>query len=385
MLNYLIIDELGKINNAESIWSMSEPCLMSGTERVGVPIMFGTAGEQDGMGAAQRKLWNRNEDNNLIKFFFAGWSGMFIDEYGNPDIRKAVLWICEKRSKTKDKKKLIDFIQQYPLNIREAFLSSSTSGIGNTINVMKQIQELERSPKSPRAVRFRHSSDGVNGVVADPNMSSDCLIYEEPSAIYRYVAGCDPADHNYTTDSEVSLLSMYIMRIPNGAEAPVIVFSYTCRPDRVEDFYDNSILALTYYNNCKVLIENNRYGMIQHFELGGFHTLLRHEPAPRDKFVRTAHHTLKIGIRKGVSSTQEMERVINQYTDTYCDLIPDLELLNEFQDYGLKNTDRVVAFGWTLVALEDDLYTGGNKKKEETRAVRTKLKKVNGIITRIKE
>jgi len=156
-------------------------------------------------------------------------------------------------------------------------------------------------------------------------------------------------------------LSLYIMKKQRGGNPPQIVFSMTFRPMLINEYYEQAIMAAIYYNKVQMLIENNRNGMIKYFEYHGYIELLKPEPKQKNQYYRTV--TKRIGIRKGVASTQEMERCINEYTDEFCDLIPEMELLEEFLVYGMENTDRVIAFGWCLVSLEDDYNTYEHEKK----------------------
>jgi len=334
------------------------PTLMEETVRVGIPILFGTAGEQEKVGVGQKAFWKHNDTFDMVKFFFPGWAGMTSDDSGNDDIRKAVEYILSERAKLAkldDDKKLLEYMQQYPLYAEEAFLSKGGSGVGNLRRIEERLSELEES--EPRSVKgkFRWGTGSEPVVVFEPNdqfnSGGQIIIYEHPSSEMAYVAGSDPVDHNYTQVGS-SDSSMYIMSKQRGTYPPRIVMSYTDKPDRVNDYYEQSIMALTYYNGTKILIENNRYGMIKYYEDNGHSHLLRTEPIARQKVTKVI--SKQWGIRATPGTKKEMERVINHYTDDYCGLIPDKDLLEECKVYGEQNTDRVMAWGWCLVALEDE-------------------------------
>lgn len=384
----MVIDEAGKIRNLETIWSMGLPTLMEETKRVGIPVLFGTAGEQEKVGVGQKVFWKNSQDFDMIRFFFPGWAGLMCDDSGNDNIKESVKWILkerEKRMRLDDDKKLIEFIQQYPLYASEAFLTTGHVGIGNLRRISEQASVLEES--EPRKVKgkFRWGNSNEGEVVFEPNTKFDnsgqCIIYEHPSKGMDYVSGQDPADHDYVQQG-ASNLSMYIMSKQRGSRPPQIVFSYTDRPQKVDDFYEQSIMALIYYNNTKTLIENNRNGMIKFYERNGYTYLLRQEPIAKNKLSRTA--TNKIGVTATAKSIQEMERLINHYTDDHCNLIPDIDLLDEFTKYGEENVDRVMAFGWTLVALEDEYITVKQREEIKTALPTTRLRRVGGVMRRIK-
>jgi hypothetical protein len=387
MLNKMIIDEVGKIDNALTIWAMSRDCLMEEMERVGVPLLFGTAGEQEGNGKAQREFWYKNESYGLLRFFFPGWAGMKVDENGNDNIEVVVRWILDTRKEKLESGAVDywDFVQQYPLYSEEAFLTKGAAGIGNSRKIQEQINFLEKNPPRRDIGRFRWGREGEGPVVFIPNSEyggiGKCIVYEHPSVTNLHSAGCDPADHDYVAKGS-SDLSMYIMKRAKGSTPPRIVFSYTDRPEKVNDYYEQSLMALIYYGHTKILIENNRNGMIKYYESAGQLGLLKLEPTPKNTLVR--HESPRIGVRKTVQSTKVMEGAINHYTDDYCDQIPDIDLLREFQVYGTENTDRAVAFGWTLVSMEDETDTLESIQTAKQALPSFRYRVVNGRTVRVK-
>ena len=390
MLSRMILDEAGKIKNLLTIWALSEDCLMQETKRLGVPVVFGTAGEQ-GEGASgdgQRQMWMNNKAYMLTRFLCPGWAGLICDKNGNDNIEEAVREIMKQRKRLLDSGSTTywDYVQKYPLTAKEALLIKGRTGIGNSKKIKEREYELEKNPANYVEGRFRWGKDNEKEVVFEPNSifdsSGKCRIYAHPDNIMRYAAGCDPADHDYVNDGS-SDLSMYIMNKQRGALPPSIVFSYTDRPEKVNDYYEQSLMALIYYHGTQVLIENNRNGMIKYFENNEYIHLLKAEPRARNSLNLKVKN--RLGVRKTTTSTKEMEGHINHYTDDYCDLIPEIELIKEFSDYGNKNTDRVIAFGWCLFSLDDELNTEKTEEAVKRAIPRTVLRKVNGVLTRVKK
>lgn len=388
MLKKVIIDEVGKIPNAMTIWAMTRDCLMEEMSRTGVPILFGTAGEQEKGGKAQREFWYKNEAYDFIRFFFPGWAGMKVDINGNDDIESVVKWIFSER-----KKKLEDgatdywdFVQQYPLYADEAFLTKGGSGIGNIKKIKEQKEFLASNPAKCTIGKFRWGRQGEQAVVFEPNSefggTGKCIIYEHPRVDLLYSAGGDPADHDYVSKGS-SDLALYIGSRQRGSRPPKVVFRYADRPEKVNDYFEQALMALIYYNNTKALIENNRNGMIKYFENANYIHLLKHEPTPKNTYIKK--EVLRIGVRKTVASTNEMERCINHYTDDYSDQIPDEELLDELLLYGSQNTDKAVAFGWLLVSMEDEYETIESREAKETALPTFRYRNVGGKIIRVEK
>jgi hypothetical protein len=221
----------------------------------------------------------------------------------------------------------------------------------------------------------------------DVRLTKHDFLYAEmfihPNAEESYDAGCDPADHDHV-QKKASKMAFYIMRRPNYYDKkPQMALKMTGRPPKAAEYYEQSILALLYYNKAKVLIENNRFRMISYYEEAGFEDLLKLEPVQKNKVIKG--DILNYGIRMNVRTRQLLEDAINNYTDNYCDLIYDESLLEDFGKYGEENTDEAIAFGWALVSLEDslqgvDISTDPSQQEVE---YETRLQNVNGVITRV--
>lgn len=362
MLNKWVCDEAGKIPELPQMWSFTEECLMQETRRLGVPILFGTAGEVGKDGRGLKEMWDGYKVFRLRRFFFGAWMGLVTDEHGNDRKEEAIRWVVYeryRRSSISDKLQS-DFMQKYPLTVEEAFNDYSNAGLGDKQTILRQKQSLMDNPPRRKKGWFKRNTDGV--VEFRPDNNGKCIIYEEPQKAFQnnYIAASDPADHDNALD-EASDLSTYIMTKQVGLQAPRIVFEYTDRPKLLKEYYDQSILALEYYNNCKILIENNRYRMITYYQENNCKHKLYHTPQGMIRLIGGKSNT--IGFRMTEASKEYMENLIEEYILEYCDEIPSRELLDEFGVYGSKNTDRVIAFGLCLVLLKEDRTKGRNAGK----------------------
>jgi hypothetical protein len=63
-------------------------------------------------------------------------------------------------------------------------------------------------------------------------------------------------------------------------------------------------------------------------------------------------YNLGVYLTKGVK--QYSEELISEYIQDYCELIPSRALLEECQQYGAKNTDRVSALAMCMILLRED-------------------------------
>jgi hypothetical protein len=385
MLNKWVADEAGKVANLSTIWSYTEDCLMQETQRVGLPIIFGTSGEIGTVGKGLKEMWDNNEIYKLKRFFFAGWMGLIVDSLGNDLREEGIRWIIYKRYlyQKLGSKAYNEFLQKYPLNVNEAFSQSSEGGVGDILKINAQMRSLSDNPAKGARGRFRVSPTNVIEWV--PTHTGEGILYERPdnSISGLFVAGADPVDHDdaFDTDSD---LSLYILKKQHGTDPPRIVFEYTARPNKAAEFYDQALLALQYYNNCKALIEKNRFRMVAYFEENGFKYLIKTAPAGLTRLL--GGRTNSLGMTMNANTKEYMAGLIDDYVFNYCEWIPSMELLQEFVEWGSKNTDRAIAFGWALIHLKDDKRIPSNRSETEGRTVPTfTFRNINGKIVRVHE
>lgn len=381
MLNKWVCDEAGKISNLRSMYNYTIDCLMQETRRVGMPVIFGTSGDVGKEGEGLKEMWRDAKVYRLKRYFFAGWNGLAVDEYGNDLKEECIRWIIYQRhylAQAGDEQLLNTFIQKYPLCVDDAFNYTNAAGIGYRERIQTQLNSLRDNPAEVRQGFFRRNADGKVEFVPAPH--GKCLVYEHPVEHLKngYIAGVDPADHDDVFE-QASDLSMYIIKRQNGTEPARIIFEYTDRPDKAEDFYDQAIMALTYYNKCKALIENNRYRMISEFDTKGFKHLMAFTPTGITRMFGSVSKTP--GIRMTPAVKEYLRQLLQEYVKFYCEFIPSKELLEEFMIFGIKNTDKAMAFGIALIYLKDDKRNILNDKVDE-RLPTFGYKMVNGKVKR---
>lgn len=349
-----VCDESGKIPHLKALYSMSNEIMRVGTRRVGVPVLFGTSGDVGKEGKDFKDFWYDADTYKLKRFFFGGWMGIIVDEHGNDRKEEAIRWILYERKRLEglSKKEYTNFIQMYPLSVEEAFTSAENAGLGNVVKINAQINSLTLKPIAEKHGYFMMNTDGSPRWV--PNPRGACIIYEEPEQglINQYVAGADPTDHEVEDTKNASSLSLFIMKKTNGLEPAKIVFQYTDRPNIPRDFYEQSILALLYYNKTKIMIERNKAGMITYFDERGFKYLLQTAPTGLNSLITGT--TWNIGVYMTKATKHYMEGLVEEYVEDHCDYIPCKLTLEELKKYGVVNTDRVFSLGMALIYLKAD-------------------------------
>lgn len=382
MLSKWICDEAGKIKNLAVLWQYTEDCLMQETRRVGLPIIFGTAGDIGAEGKDLEYMWRNAHQYKLKKFFFAGWMGLTADEYGNDNKEAGIRWVVYERHRREGLRieELNSFIQKYPLTVPEAFTVTTSAGVGNVVKIKAQQQSLRSDPAKRVFGFFRWGAGNKPEWVPDPK--GRCIIYEQPikGMDSLYAGGCDPADHNDTYD-EVSDLCMYIMKRQQGTDPPRIVFEYLDRPSDVTDYYEQALMASIYYNEAKILIEKNRYGMIQHWKNSDYSYLIARTPTNVTR-VR-GQKEMSYGVTMTNPNKEYLKGLLAKYIEDYYEFIPSYELLEEFLYFGARNTDRAMSFGITLMLLEDYNYPIQPSTAILSKVPHFGFKRVNGTIKRV--
>lgn len=382
-LNKWICDEAGKIKNLATIWGYTVDCLMKETRRVGMPVIFGTAGDILAEGKDLEYMWRYSEKYKLKRFFFAGWDGLNSDQYGNDNKEEGIRWVVYERKRLEGLRveELYVFIQKYPLTVAEAFTVTDAAGVGNITKIKAQMQSLRDNPPKKTNGRFRMGASGNPEWIPDPK--GRCVVYQHPKPGVEglYIAGCDPTDHNDVFD-EPSSLSMFIMKRQEGTDRPQIVFEYTDRPSDVTEYYEQALLASLYYNKCKILIERNRYMMINFFENSSYKYLLSRTPVG---VIRVqGGKTMTYGVMMTPANKEYLKNLIAKYVEDDYEFIPSYGLLEEFCYFGVRNTDKAMAFGVTLMNLEDSNQPIYTSNQAAIRAPHFGFKKdANGNIQRV--
>ena len=378
MLSKWICDEAGKIPNLPQMWSYTEDCLMQETVRYGQPVIFGTSGDitKDGKGLVD--MWEHSDVYKLRRFFFGGWMGLLCDEFGNDRIEEVVRWIVyeRKRRESVRGKTYSDFLQKYPLTPQEAFNQYSESGIGDVALINKQISSLMDNPVKVKLGYFESKENDEIIFTVSPN--GKVRIYEDPDPLSVYVAGCDPADHD-DAQPGASDLSLHIVKKMKGTVGPKIVLEYVDRPDKLADYYSQVYMALMYYNKTRCLVEKNRYRLISHFDEMGWKGLLCTPPQGLSRLVAVKSNVIGIHMTEDVKNY--MKGILSDYIDDYYELIPSKELLQEFIEFGTRNTDRVFSFGLAIILSKEDKRSHKDELRTRTPTVRYNM--VRGRIVRV--
>lgn len=379
----LLVDEAGKQRDLLELWAYAEDTLVLNTRRVSPAIIMGTVGDIDTDGRGLRELYLNNEVYDLDRFSVAGYHGLIIDEFGNDMIKEAIRFIIYKRHKLKTASRRIfeTFKQKYPLCDNDAFNQVSEGGVGNIQLINDQIVRLLTNPPEIRTGWMRPKPDGGADFV--PNPEGKIIVYELPDHKRKngYVAGSDPVDHDdkkKKAGNDVSDIALAIVAKPFGAEAPKLVLEYVDRPEKIDSFFEQAAMALMWYNNTKVLTEDNRARMVNYFKVNYPHLL---PLVPASILTAKGGFEMKNSVTMTEGRKQQMMGLIEDNVDHYSLFIPSIRLLEQFKVFSdlHADDDLAVAYGWALVMLQSD-KKAVQLTDQLQKTTTYRLERVNGLL-----
>lgn len=384
----LIIDESGEIVNLEALLSNAEDCIIQDGVRTGLLTMFGTMGNSDTTGKGLMTFWKDYKIHNLRRWAFWGYNELIMDECGNDDILESLRSILYRRRKLENSSSKIynKFIQKYPLNEAEAFLTVNGYGVGNPLIIGQQEVNLMTNPPDVRIGRMKMVGEKEE---FEPNPNGHCHIFELPERIKNgYTATLDPAEDDHVTKSKDSSdLGFTIVARPFGLLPARLAARYCHRPAKLEDAYRQIAMMCIMYD-CQLHIEMNKGGW------RAYDWFTIHYPQLLALTVKAANNLrggkeLRHGVKMNTDKKLQMEGLLNQYIDNYClplpDIgyagIPDEKLLKQFKVFGAdgQDDDEAVSFGWNLIIQQADKRVA---QRDNNTPVPTgyRLERVNGLL-----
>jgi hypothetical protein len=328
-LHMMYLDEAGKWEKPTDIreaWRIERTCLIVGRKIIGKCLMGSTVNPMDKGGKQYKELWRDSdpEDRNangrtktgLYRLFIPAYEALegFFDEYGNPIVEDpdkpvktidgdfvdigAKTYLKNERDALKhDARELNEYIRQFPFTVEEAMRDSiegSTFNIGKIYEQVEYNQELFPHPVvrgnfswkngvSDKEVIFSPNKEGRWRIAWMPkpeNRNKYKIEYGKkvPANDHIGVGGVDSYDLDSTSDNRGSKGACHLYNKFNmSAPANMFVAEYASRPPLARIFYEDVLMAAVFYG-YPLLIENNKYGIVRHFEARGYEEYVMKRP-----------------------------------------------------------------------------------------------------------
>jgi hypothetical protein len=407
----IIFEEAGKFQNLKVAWNIAKSSVEQGSDVFGLMICFGTGGtvgsdfeglrdifyEPGGYGCLKIKnIWDEGAQEPCGFFVpdYYNYGNEYMDSEGNSLVSKAMKVELDKRrdiiSTATDRSTIDRHIAEHCFTGQEATLQL-TGNIFPKEEIKKHLAYIRntQSIRNQKQVGRLYYDD--NGLLSwepsekpkdltkyrldkETDRSGEIVIWEHPidnPPYGLYIAGIDPYDHDKSqTDS---LGSTFIYKRFQDFESyyDMIVAEYTGRPETADDYYENVMKLLKYYN-AKALYENEKKGLFQYLTTKNCEYLLADQPDIISDIIQVS----KVQRKKGIHMNQQIkdwgeikikEYLLEDRGDGKLGLHTILSepLLEELMLYNDKgNFDRVMSFMMVII-YRQELHKVHIKNKEE--------------------
>ena len=301
---------------------------------------------------------------------------------------KFVLAEAERRKATGDLQSYYSYLQENPLEVEHAFYRSGKTPFALE-KINKQITNINNNPSFQKVQRCRleWGEDKANGCLKVPdNLDDDPYAFEIVELPLdeiknAHLSAVDP----YHVDDELEemkkkvseqtgrsngCMCVYRRFIGQNTIGELPVAFYTDRPYSKEIFYENCLkLAILY--DSQILVEYNDDGFLKYFQANKMTRFLKERPRSADS--PWSQVTNRYGIHMKTFQKKLVTELVDEYIKKHWEDIYFPKLLNEFTVYGVKNTDRVMAFGMALIHDMDATKKIFDKSEDK------EIKKMDGL------
>ena len=367
-LHMMYLDESGKWERPTDIreaWRIEKTCLIVGRKIIGKCLMGSTVNPMDKGGKQYKELWRDSdpEDRNangrtktgLYRLFIPAYEALegFFDKHGNPiveDPKKPIQTIDgdfvdigaktylknERDALKHDARELNEYVRQFPFTVEESMRDSiegSTFNIGKIYEQIEYNEELYPNPVvqgnfswkegiQDKEVVFNPDPNGrwrVSWMPKKENRNKHLTKYgkKHPANDHIGVGGVDSYDLDSTTDNRGSKGACHLYNKFNmAAPCNMFVAEYASRPPLARIFYEDVLMAAVFYG-YPLLIENNKYGIVRHFEARGYEEYVMKRPEHL-KSPNAASNTKTRGIpSNSVDVIQSHAQAIEAYVEEH--------------------------------------------------------------------
>jgi len=372
---FIIVDEAGEVDCLIPLIMANRANLKKGANKFGTSIVGGTSNSNHKGYKDVCELWHNAEGYGFEKFaitaqraFFGyeklpdGTTQQFIDFETGQSLEDRALKFLNKEletiKKTGNKQAVMEHRQNYPTCENDMFLRYSTSpftgdkiteqrgniltnkAITDGIDVGDLYMVVENEKK---VVKFRHN---VNGL---------WKIYKKPSAtLLRKDVG---AVDGYKTDGAVdsdSLGAIMVYRDYQGVgqlgNLPICIYHH--RPMKKDEFAYHALLTAMYYD-CKMLYEAIDEHLTNYF----IANLAEKHLAPRPNLLSTLGHSMaknKYGVIPSEHNISIATELAVEEFNNYYENIPFIEVIDELNDFKVKNTDLAMVYLWCVLHAKNN-------------------------------
>lgn len=430
-----VVDEVGKfpkdVNFIEYWYGALRKCFTLGRRFVGLAMVASTSNKLSDGGAEFKEIYYdsdprvRNENGTtktgLYNLFFKASDTLegFYDEYGNVVVntpKEPVMsmdgdWIFEgskdylaKEVKGLSGNQLLAERRQNPETEEDAFFDIDKGNNFNGEKIKEQMEWNDLYAKEKLVKGNLMWREGVldGEVVFEPNPNGLWEIAWNPSLPFRNkiaynygnklpgnfhlgAAGADPYDLDAPVDGRGSNGAV-VFKSKSGIYGDLpedFIFAvYNHRPKLAREFFEDVLKACVYFG-MPLLAENNKYGLIRHFENRGYQGYLLKRPASvMSKSEKKSKVARAYGVPSSVDVIHAHAEAIQYWIERRVGQIDELgeigkmyynDILQDWAEYQIDNRtkyDLTVASGLAIMATQSGAYNAKVNVKTNMAQVR---------------
>ncbi|QDP46357.1 MAG: hypothetical protein GOVbin1709_19 [Prokaryotic dsDNA virus sp.] len=431
----MLFEEAGDWPGLMQAYQRSYPLFKDGNIMIGIPIIYGTGGNnKNGTNADFESMfynpsaYGLRSYDNIYDDNAVGEAGWFVDDawYREPFITEAGEHEREKAAEDidleREEKKKADpiaynmMVTQHPHTPKEAFLRNEGAVFPavELYNVLAKLKSDDRYKKlgTPGTLyleegeirfkpdlrkelfpleKFPHKpNDNVEGCV---------MVYQHPPETIPYglyKIGLDPVA--FDKSGSRSLNAAYVYKSMQSFEHGYdeIVAEYVGRPDNIEIYNRNLELLSEYYGGAEIMFENDRGEVLSYFKRKGKMHLLADQP---DNVISKVIKDSTVSRIKGCHMNERMkdagEKFILRWLWTErgtnsegnkiynMDLIPSPGLIEELIGYFRGgNFDRVMALMQVMFMVEESYEEEIGPEKRRNKAADYLVSNISSMFSR---
>jgi len=411
----MLFEEAGDWPGLMQAYQRSYPLFKDGNIMIGIPIIYGTGGNnKNGTNADFEAMfynpsaYGLRSYENIYDETAVGEAGWFVDDAwyrepfvdtdGNALREKAIEDIDLEREEKKkaDPKAYNMMVTQHPHTPKEAFLRNEGAVFPaiELYNVLAKLKQDERYKKlgtpgtmfeEEGTTRFRPDLNKklfpLHKFPHGPNDPQDgCIvIYQHPPEDMpygMYKIGLDPVAFDKSGSKSLNAAYVYKSHQKFDFGYDEIVAEYVGRPDNIEIYNRNLELLAEYFGGAEIMFENDRGEVLSYFKRRGKMHLLANQP---DNVISKVIKDSTVARIKGCHMNDRMkdagEKFILRWLWTErgkkddgsmiynMDLIPSPGLIEELIQYHRQgNFDRVMGFMQVMFCVEENYEQSVDKE-----------------------
>ena len=431
----MLFEEAGDWPGLLQAYQRSYPLFKDGNIMIGIPIIYGTGGNnKNGTNADFEEMfynpsvYGLRSYDNIYDENAVGEAGWFVDDawYREPFVDKSGNALREKaeedvlleraQKKHADPKAYNMLVTQHPNTPKEAFLRNEGSVFPaiELYNVLARLKSNDRYKKigtpgtlfrEKGEIRFRpdleNQLEPLNRFPHKPNddVTGCPVIYQHPPEEIPYglyKIGLDPVAFDKSGSRSLNAAYVYksLQSFEHGYDE--IVAEYVGRPDNIEIYNRNLELLSEYYGGAEIMFENDRGEVLSYFKRRGKLNLLADQP---DNVISKVIKDSTVARIKGCHMNERMkdagekfilrwlwtERGTNVDGDKVhnMDLITSPALLEELIQYHRGgNFDRVMALMQVMFMVEETYEEEIKPQKRKNHAAEYLVSNISTMFSR---